>query len=91
MWNIIPSFKLTQSRRAIETNCGEQALKRSFTLRADCEYGWSLAFFDKVFSDNSYGLSVLKDDKGFSTVVKPDLFAMNFVNNPKNFIYLKAS
>ena len=60
-------------------------------FKADYEFAWSKKIFEKLWGDNNYGLAILKDNKGFARVVKPELFAMNFVNNPKNNLYVKAS
>ena len=49
-------------------------------MKMDCDYTILNRLCTKLLGDNHYGLQV-----------KPDLFAMSFVYNPKNYLYLKSS
>lgn len=77
---IVPVLTYSQSRRTVEVNCAEQALKNSLTLKMDCPYSFADGLFERLLGPNA-GLRR----------IKPDLFAMSFIYNPKNFVYLKAS
>lgn len=57
----------------------------------DHQFSFANRLFDLLMGGN-YGIPDKSDDKGkVIALAKPDLFAMSFVYNPKNIIYLKAS
>ena len=55
LWNITPEVKFSQHRRGIETNCAEQADKKSMTLKMDYEFGFVNPIVKKLIGKN-YGL-----------------------------------
>jgi len=57
LWNVTPELKVSQSRRAVELNCAEQAFKQSLTLRLDCQHNFIEKMLDNVIGTN-YGLNL---------------------------------
>ena len=85
-----PEVKISQSRRGIELNCAEQTDKKSVTVKFDCSYDILNPIVFKLIGLN-YGLQYKTREDKTKEVAKSDLFAMAFMYNPKNFLYMKAS
>ena len=76
--------------RDIEPGCREMFRKQSLTWKVDAEYARVGKLLESVIGPN-YGLTVFQNEDFKLEAVKPDLFSMMFVYNPKNFLYAKVS
>ena len=90
LWNIIPEMKVTQANRGVEVNCSENIIKQSLTLRLDTQYAFCDRLFNLIFGHH-VGLQTKEDENGIPQPIKPNIFAMAFTYNPKNFLYFKTS